>query len=97
MKILRFKELRDTECRHECSYGVYLVIVCDLLMLYPVSNFKAIGQLVMEILHFVDLGDTVSVVTNAVVLVLGECQISMATYLRGYLPSYKVVLQCIGN
>ena len=38
-----------------------------------------------------------SVVTNAVDQVLGECQISMATYLRGYLPSYKVVLQCIEN
>ena len=35
--------------------------------------------------------------SNAVDLVLGECQISMATYLRGYLPSYKVVWQCIGN
>ena len=34
----------------------------------------------MKILHFEDLGDTESVVTNAVVLVLGECQISMATY-----------------
>ena len=40
-----------------------------------VSNFKAIGQLVLEILHLKDLGDTASVVTNAVVLVLGECQI----------------------
>ena len=49
----------------------------------------------MEIFEY--LGDTESVVTNAVVLVLGERQISIATYLRGYLPSYKVVLQCIGN
>ena len=62
-----------------------------LLILYPVSNFKAIRQFVMEILHFKDLGDT-SVVTNAVVLVLGECKISIATYLRGYLPSHKVAL-----
>ena len=52
-------------------------------MLYPVSNFKAIGQLLMEILHFKDLGDTVSVVTNAVVLVLRECQMSIVTYLMG--------------
>ena len=37
----------------------------------------------MEILHFKDLGDTESVITTAVVLVLGECQISMATYLGG--------------
>ena len=51
----------------------------------------------MEILHFEDLGNIKSVVTNAVVLVLGECQISMATYLRGYLASYKAALQCIGN
>ena len=35
----------------------------------------------MEILHFKGLGDTESVVTNAVVLVLGECQISIAMYL----------------
>ena len=35
----------------------------------------------MEILHFKDLGDTASVVTNAVVLVLGECQISIPTNL----------------
>ena len=59
-----------------------------------VSNFKAIGQLVMEILHLKYLGDTESVVTNAVALVLGGCQIPMATYLRGY---HKVVLQRIGN
>ena len=41
-----------------------------LLMLYPISNVKAIGQLVME-----DLGETESVVTNAVVLVLGDLQV----------------------
>ena len=55
----------------------------------------------MEILHFKDLGDTESVVTDAVVLVLGERQISIATYLGGegggYIASYIVVLQCIGN
>ena len=51
----------------------------------------------MEILHFEYLGDTESFVTNAVVLVHGECQFSMARCLRGYLPSNKVVLQCIGN
>ena len=37
----------------------------------------------MEILLFEDLGDTESVVTNAVVLVLADCQISMATCLSG--------------
>ena len=36
----------------------------------------------MEILHLKDLGDTESIITNAVILVLGECQISLATYLR---------------
>ena len=54
-----------------------------LLMLYPVSNLKAIGQLVMEVLHLKDLRDTESVVMNAVVIVLGECQISKAMYIRG--------------
>ena len=51
----------------------------------------------MEILHLKDLGDTESVVTNAVVLDLGECQISMATSSGGYLHSYKVGLQLIWN
>ena len=56
-----------------------------LLMLYPCINFKAIEQMVMEILHFKDLGDTESVAMNAVVLVLAECQILMVMYLTGYL------------
>ena len=37
-----------------------------LLILYPESNFKAIGKLLLEIFHLNDLGDTESVVTNAV-------------------------------
>ena len=47
----------------------------------------------MVMSHFKDLGDTESVVMNAVALVLGECQISIATYTREYLPlpSYKVL------
>ena len=68
---------------HECELCVYLVnanvFVCTFWCFISVSNLKAIGQLVMEILHFKDLGDT-SVVTNAVVLVLGECQITTPTY-----------------
>ena len=32
-----------------------------------------------------------------VVLKCWECYISIATYLRGHLPSYQVVLQCIWN
>ena len=54
-------------------------------MRHPCINFKAIEHLVMEILHFKDLGDTESVAMHAVVLVLAECHISMATHLRGYL------------
>ena len=37
------------------------------------------------------LGDTESVVTNAVVLVLGEYQIAKATYLRGYTCIYPYI------
>ena len=45
----------------------------------------------MEILHLEALGDTeCHLAVNAVVLVLREYQISIATYLRGYLPSYKI-------
>ena len=47
----------------------------------------------MGVLHIEDLGDTESVV-------LGECQFSMVTYPMGgggVLPSYSVVLPCIGN
>ena len=52
----------------------------------------------MEILHFKDLGDTESVITNAVVLVFGVSNLNSNVPPRGYLPSYKVVLQCIlGN
>ena len=45
----------------------------------------------MEILHFEDLGDNeCRLAVNGVVPVLGEYQISIATYLRGYLPSCKI-------
>ena len=55
----------------------------------------------MEILHFEDLGDTsvvsecslgvnLVIAVNAVVLVIGGYQISIAKYLRGYLPLYKI-------
>ena len=84
---------------NECSLGGYLVIdnyvyvPSDALPLYHILK-QMLKQLAMEILHLKDMGDTESVVTNAVVLVLGGYQMSMATYLRGY---HKVVLQCIGN
>ena len=59
-------------------------VLCSFRYFTSVSNFKAIGQLLMEILHFEDLGDTeCRLAANAVVLVLGECQISIATYLKG--------------
>ena len=50
----------------------------------------------MQILHFKDLGDTANVVTNAVVLVLGECQMPIPTYLWGYLPSNKLHCNVLG-
>ena len=80
-----------------CLSSHWQLSVCTSWSFTPVSYFKAIRQLVLEILLFKDLRNTESVVTNAVVLVLGGCKLSMATYLRGYLPSYKVVLQCMWN
>ena len=50
----------------------------------------------MEILHFKDLGDAESVVTNAVVLVLGESQVSIATYLRGIYLHMKLYCNVLG-
>ena len=63
---------------NECSLGVYLVI----------DNFhRAIGPLLLEILHFEDVGYIeYRLAANVVALVLGEYQISIATYLGGYLP-----------
>ena len=37
----------------------------------------------MKIFHLKELGDPENVVTNAVILVLRECQIAMATYFKG--------------
>ena len=54
------------------QFGCILTMYVASDALTPVSNFKAIGQLIMD--YFKDLGDTESVVTNAFVLVLGECQ-----------------------
>ena len=65
----------------------YLYVLSDAFS-PAVSHIKAIGQLVMEILHFKDLGDAASVVINAIILVLGGCQISMATYLMGGIYSH---------
>ena len=83
MDILHFKELGGgggVLSRNQCSLAVYfqfgslavidIFFVCTFWCFTPVSNFKAIGQLVME-----DLGETESVVTNAVVLVLWDLQV----------------------
>ena len=57
MDILHFKELGDTEFRHEYSFGVNLVnFLCSFRYFTSVSKFKAIGRLLMEILHFKDVG-----------------------------------------
>ena len=78
-----------------CLSSHWKLFVCTVFT--PVYNFKAIGQLVMEILHFEDLGDTENVVTNTVVLVSGKCHIQWQRTSGGYRPSCKVVLQYIGN
>ena len=45
----------------------------------------------MEILHFEDFGNTeCHLAANAVVLILGEYKISIATYLRGIYPHIKL-------
>ena len=89
MEILHLKELGDTESVVTnavlCVYQVvdnFVYVPADALPrgFTPVSKLKAIGRLVMDILHFKDLGDTASVVTNTVVLVLPKCQISIPTY-----------------
>ena len=67
MEILHFKELGDTErfvtnvvYQFMCLSSNWQFLVCTFGCFTPVSNCKAIGQLVMEILHFKDLGDTAS-------------------------------------
>ena len=93
------KVLSRMQCGCLSSHWQFVACTFRIWCFIPVmvSNLKEIGQLFMKILHFEDLADTESVVTNSGVLVLWECQVSIATYLRGYLPSYKVVLQCNGN
>ena len=59
MEILHLKDLGDTSVISECSLGVNLVIdfflLCSFRYFNSVWNLKAIGPLVMEILHFEDL------------------------------------------
>ena len=100
MEILHFKELGDTECCHECSLCVYLVIDnfiwCTFWCFTPVSNLKAIGQLVMEILHLKDLGNTASVITNAVDVVLGVSNFNTKVPLGGIYPPIKLYCNVLG-
>ena len=49
-----------------CLSSHWQFVVCTFWYFTHISNFKAIGHLVMGILHLNDLGDTESVVTNAV-------------------------------
>ena len=90
MKILYLNDLGDTEC---------LVFELLYVVSYTSPLYQILKQLLMETLHFKDGGGGTMycLAANAVVLVLRECQIAIATYLRGYLPSYDVVLQCIEN
>ena len=72
------------KCCHECSLDVYLVIdILYLLVLYPCITFDSNRTIYYGDIAFKRFRGY-SVVTNAVVL-------------TGYLPSYKVVMQCIGN
>ena len=87
MEILHLKDLGGggyKSINNECSLGVNLVrllFLCSFRYFTSVYNLKAIGPLLMEILHFEDLGDTVChLAANAVVLVLRKYQISIATY-----------------
>ena len=61
----RYCILGDASFINECSLGVNLVIdnfLCSFRYFTSVLNLKEIGLLLMEILHFEDLGDTTSVV-----------------------------------
>ena len=60
MVILHFKELGDTES--VATNAVWVLIwlgidnECSLRLFIAASNFKALEQLLMEILHLKDLG-----------------------------------------
>ena len=60
METLQFEDLGDISVVSECSLGDNLVIdnfLCSLRYFTSVYNLKAIGPLLMGILHFEDLGD----------------------------------------
>ena len=73
-----------------------MYIPSDVLHLHPILN-QFDNWLWRCCISRTDLADTESVVTNAVVLVRGECQMSMTIHLREYLPLYRVILKHIGN
>ena len=82
------------------SMGANLVIdnfslICSFRYFTSVSNFKALGQLLMEILHLTGLEDTeCRLAANAVMLVLGECHISIATTSGGIYPQQRCMAMC---
>ena len=74
-------------------------VLCIFWCFTLVSNFKAIGQWVMEILHienFKDLGDTASVVTNAVILVFGVSNFNTNVPLGDIYPHIKLYYDVLG-
>ena len=83
MEILHFKDLGDTSVVSECSLGVNLVI----------DNFFYVASGSSPLHRYCDIafcrfgGYEFRLAANTVVLVLGEYQISIAKYLRGYLHS----------
>ena len=86
------------KCRHKCSLGVNLVIDN---FIYVASDTSPLYQILKQLDNYLwrycilNIWGIQSVVWlhTTFVLVLGEYQISIATYLRGggYLPSYKIL------
>ena len=80
MEILHFEDLGDTSVISECSLDVNLVIdnffVCSFRYFTSVNNLKAIGYYSWRRFG----GYECRLAANAIVLVLGGYQISIATY-----------------
>ena len=96
MEILHFKDLGDTKVSSTNAVWVLIqsltILLCSFRYFTSVSHLKAIGPLLMEIVHFEDFGGyKCHLAANTVVLVPGEYQISIAKYLKGVsLPTYKI-------
>ena len=94
MERSHLEDLGNTSVVSECSLGVNLVIdnfLCSFKYLTSVYNFKAIGPLLMEILHFKDLGD-MSVVWLRTQLFWSSEGIKFQQQIAqgGYLPTYTI-------